>query len=126
MTEILILESLGFTFSINGDSLHYLYKGEHLEPMVVRLLLASLREKKEEAIQFLKKRHHLQSLPLPVVVSIEESPAFLAKQDLRIAGFEWPKGGDATLFVEPADGNIKAPDNKSGVVKKCSTHGMGK
>ena len=54
MNAITQLENLGYSFILEGDRIRYRHNGTVSNPTLVRPLLAELRQRKGEAIQFLK------------------------------------------------------------------------
>ena len=56
MDVILALERLGYTFTLNGRRLHYVHRGEELDPEEVQPLLEDLRRHREAAVSFLQTR----------------------------------------------------------------------
>ena len=100
MREMIELEALGYAFSINGAAIKYSCKLEHPDPAVVYPLLEALRMKRDEALTFLHQRESGKQI-LPVMVPIKDAHSFLQHHNLHSVGFNWPAGGDATLFVEP-------------------------
>ena len=54
MNAILQLENLGYSFTLKGDRIRYNHNGTASDPTLVRPLLDELRQRKDEAIQFLQ------------------------------------------------------------------------
>jgi hypothetical protein len=53
---ILELEHLGFTFTLEGESIHYTHDGHRPDPEFVRPLLDYLKRHRDEAVCFLQER----------------------------------------------------------------------
>jgi hypothetical protein len=56
MKTILELERLGYTFSTDGDSIHYVHRGKRPDPERVRPLLEHLKHHREDAVRFVRKQ----------------------------------------------------------------------
>lgn len=60
MKEVLELEQLGYTFRLEGEAMRYEFFGDRPDPARVRPLLAALKEKRLETVQFLQARQREQ------------------------------------------------------------------
>lgn len=65
MNLITQLESLGYSFTLEGDKLRYTHTGQTPDPATAGPLLAELKERRLEAIRFLRCRHALR-VTLPI------------------------------------------------------------
>lgn len=72
MKTITQLESLGYRFALNGETIQYTHPGPPPNPTLVRPLLADLKRHKVAAIRFLQNR---VDLPLSTVVESGEDSA---------------------------------------------------
>ena len=93
MNTITQLESLGYSFTLEGDKIRYTHTGELPDQAVARPLLAELSQRKAEAIQFLQER--APSLVKPEANGDSKSPD-PPRFPLRI---DWPDGVQACYYT---------------------------
>lgn len=86
MDAILALERLGYTFTLNGTRMHYVHRGEELDPEEVQPLLEDLRRHREAAVSFLQKR---ESREARRAAAFEAQAAALLDQMDSMDKLEW-------------------------------------
>jgi len=64
MNAIIELEQLGYTFTVEGESIRYRLAGAITDPVLARALLAKLQAQKAEALEWLQIRQLPKRIPL--------------------------------------------------------------
>ena len=90
MKSITDLESMGYTFSLEGDRLRYHYAASVSPPPEAAALLDELRQRKTEAVAYLKRRAvDFEALNREMPLSLVDLPAFCDRHGLTGARVHW-------------------------------------
>lgn len=75
MKAILELQQLGYTFTLDGDSIRYRHRGQPPDPQQVRPLLEYLQRHRAEALCFLRQQPTAGPSTVAVSPRLTTSPA---------------------------------------------------